>query len=402
MKVFVTLILVSLFQVPMHAQEATFAQDVEFLKQHTNVVLLGKAGGAQVVVAPAWQGRVMTSTFGGPRDIGNGWINHELVASGEKKKHIHVFGGEDRFWLGPEGGQYALYFPPGAPFEFAHWQTPALIDTEAYDVVARTDSSVSFGKDAELVNWSKARFTFRIDRTVRLLSRAGIEKMLGVTLGEDLEIAAYTSINTITNRGEGAWKKATGLMSIWILGMFKPSPAVTVVVPFHAGPRAELGNVVNDAYFGKVPEDRLLVKDGVLYFRGDGLHRSKIGIGPRRAKPVLGAFDGHSGRLTLVHYTQPKGVTDYVNSMWEHQKEPYGGDVVNSYNDGPPEPGAKPLGPFFELESSSPAAALAPGESLTHAHATIHLRGSVEALDRVARGTLGVSTAEIRAAFASR
>ena len=25
--------------------------------------------------------------------------------------------------------------------------------------------------------------------------------------------------------------------------------------------------------------------------------------------------------------------------MWETQKDPYGGDVVNSYNDGPTEPG---------------------------------------------------------------
>jgi hypothetical protein len=29
------------------------------------------------------------------------------------------------------------------------------------------------------------------------------------------------------------------------------------------------------------------------------------------------------------------GATDYVNSMWEDQKEPFSGDVVNSYNDGP-------------------------------------------------------------------
>jgi len=49
--------------------------------------------------------------------------------------------------------------------------------------------------------------------------------------------------------------------------------------------------------------------------------------------------------------------------------------VVNSYNDGPPSPGAKPLGPFYELESSSPALALKPGESATHIHRTIHLQG---------------------------
>ncbi len=54
--------------------------------------------------------------------------------------------------------------------------------------------------------------------------------------------------------------------------------------------------------------------------------------------------------LTLVHLTVPEGATDYVNSMWEIQEKPFAGDVVNSYNDGPASPGAKPLGPFYELE----------------------------------------------------
>jgi hypothetical protein len=75
--------------------------------------------------------------------------------------------------------------------------------------------------------------------------------------------------------------------------------------------------------------------------------------------------------------------------------------VANSYNDGPPSPGAKPLGPFFEMESSSPAASLAPGESLAHLHRTFHLTGTETALDPVARAVLGVPLAEIKAAFPS-
>ena len=62
-------------------------------------------------------------------------------------------------------------------------------------------------------------------------------------------------------------------------------------------------------------------------------------------------------------------------------------------------PGAKPMGPFFELESSSPAAALAPGKSLSHIHRTVHLSGPEPALDKVARATLGVSLADIKAAL---
>jgi len=85
--------------------------------------------------------------------------------------------------------------------------------------------------------------------------------------------------------------------------------------------------------------------------------------------------------------------------MWELQAEPYSGDVVNSYNDGPAEPGAKPFGPFYELETSSPAARLSPGESVCHTHRTYHLQGPEADLDPIAKATLGVTIAEIKAAF---
>ncbi len=92
-------------------------------------------------------------------------------------------------------------------------------------------------------------------------------------------------------------------------------------------------------------------------------------------------------------------MTDYVNSQWKLQDHRYAGDVSNSYNDGPPAPGAKPLGPFYEMESSSPAAILRPGQSLTHIHRTIHLTGAEKELDAVAHETLGVSLTEIAEAF---
>jgi hypothetical protein len=105
--------------------------------------------------------------------------------------------------------------------------------------------------------------------------------------------------------------------------------------------------------------------------------------------------------LTLVEFDLPQGVTDYVNSLWKLQKDPFGGDATNAYNDGPPAPGKPPMGPFFELESSSPAAALEPGKSLTHTHRTIHLTGPETELDPVARAALGLSLNDIKSAFAA-
>ena len=177
-----------------------------------------------------------------------------------------------------------------------------------------------------------------------------------------MRAVAFESTNTVTNAGQEAWRPKSGLVSVWILGMFKPSPETTIAIPFAPGPESALGAVVNDSYFGKVPGDRLVIKEPVIFFRGDGQYRSKIGLSPSRALPVAGSFDAGARVLTLVQYTRPAEATDYVNSMWEIQREPYKGDVINSYNDGPPGPGKPPLGPFYQLETSSPALSLSPGQ----------------------------------------
>jgi hypothetical protein len=112
--------------------------------------------------------------------------------------------------------------------------------------------------------------------------------------------------------------------------------------------------VVNDAYFGKVPADRLQAKDGAIFFKADGQYRAKIGVTPARTLGVAGSYDAERRVLTLIQFTRPEGQREYVNSMWELQREPYKGDALNSYNDGPPGPGQKPLGPFYELSRRHP------------------------------------------------
>ncbi|MEE9316288.1 MAG: DUF6786 family protein, partial [bacterium] len=67
--------------------------------------------------------------------------------------------------------------------------------------------------------------------------------------------------------------------------------------------------------------------------------------------------------------------------------------------DGPVEPGGKPLGPFYELETSSPGKELEPNESIYHVHRTIHLQGSEKDLDKITRNTLGVTLEEVKNAF---
>jgi len=375
---------------------SSFGDDLAFLKEHTDVVVLSDGtGGAKVAVVPAMQGRVMTSAADGDAGASFGWINRELIASGKRMQHINAYGGEDRFWLGPEGGQFAVYFAKGVPFDLEHWFVPAPLDTEPFDVVEKAPDRIRLGRTFSLVNHSGTKFDVAVAREVRLLASGDAWKHLGAEPVDGVRMVAYESVNRITNAGKEPWKKETGLLSIWILSMFNPSPATTIVVPIKAGPASELGKPVVDDYFGKVPADRLVVKEGVAYFSGDGKCRSKIGIGPKRCKGILGSYDATNKVLTLARFTFDPARTDYVNSLWKMQDDPYGGDVANSYNDGPPKPGVKPMGPFYELESSSPAAALGPGESLQHVHCTVHIAGPEEKLDAIARATLGVGIQDI-------
>jgi len=378
----------------------TFGNDLEFLNKHTSVFILSdESANSLVAVLPTLQGRVMTSSAEELDGLSFGWINRELIASGEKAEHINVFGGEDRFWIGPEGGQFSVFFKKDVPFDLEHWFTPAPIDTERFKLVSYFKNRALLQKDMQLENYSGTIFNLRVDREIRVLERNEALEALGITPAKTVKIVAFESNNTMTNTGTKAWEKETGLLSIWILGMFNPSPATTVVVPFNAGTEDELGPIVNDAYFGKVPVNRLVVKDDVLFFSGDGQYRSKIGLSPQRARPIAGSYDAVNKVLTIVQYNKPEIAADYVNSMWELQAEPYKGDVVNSYNDGPSEPGAKPLGPFYELETSSPAAALKPGEAILHVHRTYHLQGPEADLDMIAKATLGVTIAEIKSAL---
>jgi hypothetical protein len=377
-------------------QPVSFGDDLKFLKAHKETIVLSdKSGAAQAAVIPAYQGRVMTSTANGATGLSFGWINRELIGSREIKKHINAVGGEDRIWLGPEGGQFGLFFEKGAPFDLDHWFTPPAIDTEPFEVVLREQDHVEFQRKFSVTNASGVKFDVAISRHVRLLSPDAVWKQLGMPPVENVKMVAIETVNRLTNAGQQAWKKETGLLSIWILGMFNPSPATTIVIPINPGPESELGKPVNSDYFGPIPPDRLVVHENTVFFKGDGKYRSKIGILPKRTTPIFGSYDAENKVLTLISYNPTTADAGYVNSQWKVQAHPFSGDLINSYNDGPPEPGAKPLGPFYEMETSSPAAALVKGETLEHIHRTIHIQGSEKDLDSIARATLHVGIEEI-------
>jgi hypothetical protein len=378
----------------MNQNPKTFGEDVQFLKKHMpDAIVLGATDSdAQIIVAPSLQGRVMTSTASGTEGASFGWLNYDLIASGKSSPHMSAYGGEERFWLGPEGGQFSIYFKKGLPFTFANWQVPKEIDTEAFDLVSSTKTEAKFKKSMHFENYSGVALDLQVERNVRLLSLAQMNQLLGLDLPSALQTVGFETQNTITNTGQKAWDKTNGMLSIWILSMLNASEKTMVVAPVREG--EDLGPVYTDDYFGKVPADRLRHEKGLIFFKADAKYRSKIGISPKRALPFICSYDASAGVLTIAQFDIPAGDQPYVNSKWENQKDPFSGDLVNSYNDGMND--GKQLGNFYEIESSSPAAALAPGQSLLHAHRTFHLKGTVDQLNAVTKKILGISVDQIQ------
>ena len=374
--------------------KGTFGFDHDFLKKyHKDLVVLGNdTTGAQIIILPAYQGRIMTSTAEGNAGASFGWLNHDLIASGKYTEHFSAFGGEERFWLGPEGGQFSIYFKKGVDFKFENWFVPKELDTESFTLKSSSSTEAAFEKEMHLENYTGTKFDLKVNRNISLLNDSSIEALLG-SIPNGIKKVGFQSENIVTNTGKNSWNKSTGLLSIWVLSMLNADENTTIAIPYKKGDSTLLGKIVTDNYFGKVPADRLIVKDGLILFKADGNHRSKIGISPKRALPLALSYDQKNGVLTIATFSLTEGVHDYVNSLWEQQKNPFSGDAVNAYNDGPID--GKQMGKFYELESSSPAAALNPGQSLTHIHKTIHLKGTAEALDFMTKKLIGVKLEDI-------
>lgn len=373
-----------------------FAYDLQFLKKQDSSLVVLKKGEAQVVVSPRYQSKVFTSTAAGDRGISFGWINYKAF---DKKPDVHMnaFGGENRIWLGPEGGKYSLFFPPGSKMVFDNWKTPAPVDTESWDVKSQDSIQVSLYKEMRLTNYAGTRLEILVERTIKILDRPEITRLSSMKDLSTVQMVGYETENILTNKGNHQWTAETGMPCIWILDMFKPSPETVIVVPFRNMTNKDFSKIATTNYFGEIPKDRLRHSDSLLFFRADGKSRGKIGVTAVNAKYFAGSYDAGKKVLTIIQYDLNQGAR-YLNQEWNTIKPAFSGDAVNAYNDGPLANGTQ-MGPFYEIESVSPAAFLKPGESLVHKQTVLHFTGNEQDLDKLAIAVLGISLEEIGKTF---
>jgi hypothetical protein len=373
------------------AQPRHFAADVDLLSRSADVFVLGTApDGARLAVVPAWQGRVMTSSAAGETGRSFGWIDREALKGGKSGFRRAGPGGEDRLCLEPEGGQFALCFAPGDPFDAPYWRPPDVTFSEPYEVVERSDIELHLVCAGEFRNYGGAVREVQIDRVVRLLERDAAYRALRVAPGE-ARMVAYETENTVTNTGSSPWTADSGLVTIAVAGAYAAAPGATIVLPFVRGPVQQYGPIVQDTWPGALPPQRLRVGAETVLLRADGESASRVGLSPRRARTAIGSYDPGAGVLTIVQYSRPPESRRYVRTNWQVHDAPYAGEAVYGRNSGEPHDAAA----VYELQTCSPAMELGPGQKLTHVQRTFHFEGAQPELDRLAREVLGVSLQEI-------
>lgn len=376
-------------------QPGSFGYDLDFLQKHDSGLVVLQNGDARVIVSPKYQAKVFTSTASSGDGPSFGWIHYKAF-DGSADPHMNAYGGENRLWLGPEGGRFSLFFPPGAKMEFTNWKTPAAFDTEPWTVTLHSDTVVDLRKEMQLTNYAGTMLSLSIDRSIAILNRAAIDSILALPTDTAVHVVGYRTFNILTNTGAQPWMEATGMPCLWLLDMFNPSPATVIVIPYTSA-TGDTSKPATTDYFGEIPADRVKYDGQTLFFKADGKNRGKLGVHPRRARPMIGSYDALHHVLTITLFDVDSSAR-YLNQEWNTVKPPFSGDAVNAYNDGPLANGGQ-MGPFYELESVSPAAFLAAGQAQVHRHSVFHFTGPETGLDPICHKLLGVSIGQVKQAF---
>jgi hypothetical protein len=135
-------------------EKGTFGYDLNYLSEKDSLIVLKSDDEkAQMIVSAKYQAKVFTSTANGLDGRSLGFVNYKVFDSGVIDEHMNAYGGENRLWLGPEGGKYSIFFEPGVEQIYDNWHTPKGFDIETWQVEHVSQKEGMFTKDMELKNY---------------------------------------------------------------------------------------------------------------------------------------------------------------------------------------------------------------------------------------------------------
>lgn len=371
-------------------QKVLFSHQVAELESNFETITL-EDGPRKIVVLPRLQGRIATSTL--DDSAGLGYVE---VYEGEGANH-QIRGGSDRFWLGPETGPYSLFFPPGVEIQTENLKLQEAVSSVPYDIIAQDSDRVTVQKEVKITNYHGFIFEVLVERECRLFKRKEIETQLDIAIPDSINYVGFGSQTNLINRGNEPWAYETGLLSIWNLSAFHPSISTTVVIPLNAA----LDKVTQ--YFDNDDPKLARIIDDRVFYHVDGQYMNKIGVPVVNTKPIMGSYDSRRQLLTIITFNiLGEKQAKYVNSVWDWSADPYDGEIIQIFNDGPELTRGQPFGPLYEMESSSAALELSPGQSQSHYHHTFHFQGREEDLNPISKKLLGLEISKIKSVFAGK
>lgn len=373
----------------------SFGQDLSFFSKYkVDTIILGE-GNSLVCVSPEWQGRVMTSTFGGVEGSSIGWINRPLIAFKKDDLQISQVGGEDRFWIGPQAGDFSIFAQTSNLYSNDVRGAPEALSVDPWTLVSKSTTRARFEKTAKFENAMGKVLSVKAEREVSLLNRTNVSEILGIEIPESVSMVAYQSFNKLTNTGDIQWSEKIGMLNISVQSCFNANRSVNVFVPYERGELAKLGNIVSDDFYDSSTEGRLYIEESFIRFKTDGKSLSAIGVSQERSQGIVLSYDMHNNILTVVIYIRPSEKMRYLPSSWRRSIEA-NGDAISVFNNGARSQGSFGADAFYEISTHSPALNLAPGKSQFHIQRTFHFSGSEYELGIMAYKLGGITMAQLR------
>ena len=374
------------------ASGSSFASDSMFLLRQDPEAIVLRSEPVTLIASAKYQGKVLTSTAGGGHSFG--YLNRAAFAKTDPDAPINGFGGESRFWLGPEAGPHGIFFAPGEALAGEAWDTPDAIDSEAWTLRDRGERHVSFGTTAQVRNRLGTTFYVALDRTITLEPTAA---------SATAPTVRYRVDDRITNAGGAPWTPTTGTLCTWNLGMLPAGDDVVIVAPTIGDPAVAERAVRTTEYMGEVPAERLRFVaherprgrrgfTGAVLFRGDGKAITKFGLPAAVSPGIIASVNVATGAVSIYATEQAAGAR-HVSMAWVEGADPLDGDVVTSYNHGLADAEG---GSFYELETIGPAKFLGPGESSGHVTTIEHFVGPEATVMRAVESRLGLTQEDLQ------
>ncbi|WP_298503667.1 DUF6786 family protein [uncultured Maribacter sp.] len=371
--------------------KGSFGADLEILKSVISPIIL-EDGDKRIIVSKEFQGRVFTSTSQGLSGMSYGWFNKDILLSDSVLVNRSKLGGEGRIWFGPDQGPNTIFFDIDKVSGEQKLAAPKDLDTLPFKIVQQSSKAVALQNKLQINNLQGFKFFIDVKRDIEILKEDYVADFLGDSFSDELSFVGYKTNTKMTNVGKQDWSKESGLLCLWDLGCYHPTPKTTVIIPLKGNPKNAT------VYFTEIDSTRIVFKDNFLFYKADANYLNKIGTKPEITLPYFGSYSPELNSLTIVKFSFNAMDKDYVNAHPENIENQYAGDVINVFNDGVWD-NVGPFGPFYELETSSPAKELKVGESISHFQEVYHFNGSEAELTKISEQIFGVKLKSVQDAL---